>query len=318
VKKKKGKHPKPDLRRRKSQKSVHAHDDFEIQIDAESEITAVDEPRYTGESIVTDEPHDPLDEEPITQEADLSELDIELPESSEDEVLPIYVSSKKHPKPTSKQDNPTPSPPEKASFPRTPLSTSDKEDILNLFDDPQNASLTTELPPAHDTFGPSMPEPDEFEIARPGEKTGMLPLDSDLFDSHPPLRKKKGQKLLGPVIPAPMAHSEQIVKRRFHFTLRDLVLLILVLVFAAGLALTWIVYQNYRERENLKDLDRGHELIEKSKTDAIQHTTKNKDEDIPYQDKIERKKESRSPPRENGEPQWNSPWQVTGHPGEGE
>lgn len=297
MKKKKGKSPlfsegdfqdtKPDLRQRKPQKSTHAHDDFEIRID-------VEEPQYAGESAVTGELHDPLDEEPITQPTDLSDLDIELPRSSGDEALPVYLSSEEHLKPTSKQEKPLPFPPEEAPFPQTPLSTSDKEDILNPFDDSKNALLSAELPPVHDTSGSPMPEPDEFEIVRPGETTGVRPLDGDSFDSRPPLRKEREQKWLGPAIPPPMAHSEQIVKRRFHFTLRDLVLLILVLVFAAGLALTWIVYKNYRERENLKDLDRGRELIEKSKADAIQHTAKNKNEDILYKGKIESPKRGRS------------------------
>jgi hypothetical protein len=69
--------------------------------------------------------------------------------------------------------------------------------------------------------------------------------------------------------------------------LRDLVLLVLVLVLAAGLVLTWLIYQGYRERESLKKLDRGRELIEKTKTEAIQDTTGKKSEDIPYRDKIE-------------------------------
>jgi hypothetical protein len=304
VKKKKGKYPrftggadqttKPDLRRRKPQKSFHAHDDFEIEIDVETEITAVDQPMYTGESVTTDELIAPKEDEILTQQMDVSDLDLELPRSSGDQVLPVYVSSKEQLKPTPKQEKPPPAPPEKAPFPQTPLSTSDKQDILDLFDDPENASLSVELPPAQESSSPPLPEPDEFEIVRPGEKTGMRPLDGDLFDSRPPPRRKKDRKWLGPVKPPPMAHSEQIVERRFHFTLRQLVLLILVLVIAAGLVIAWFMYQDYRERENLKELDRGRELIERSKYDAILEKTKSKDQDIPYKDKIDTPQGGRS------------------------
>jgi hypothetical protein len=202
-------------------------------------------------------------------------------------VLPLYVSSKEHLKPMPKQEMPPPPQPEQAPFPTTPLSTSDKQDILDLFDDPRKASLSNELPPIHDAAGPPVQKPDEFQIVRPGESTGVRPLDGDKFDSRPPPRRKREKKWLGPAIPPPMAHSEQIVARRFRFTLRDLVLLVLVLVLAAGLVLTWLIYQGYRERESLKKLDRGRELIEKTKTEAIQDTTGKKSEDIPYRDKIE-------------------------------
>jgi hypothetical protein len=193
VKKKKGKYPrfsggadeatKPDLRRRKPARVEHAHDDFEIEIEVETEITAVDEPLYTGESVVTDKLYHSVDEDLPTQQTDLSDLDIKLPQTSGEEVLPLYVSSKEHLKPMPKQEMPPPPQPEQAPFPTTPLSTSDKQDILDLFDDPRKASLSNELPPIHDAAGPPVQKPDEFQIVRPGESTGVRPLDGDKFDS---------------------------------------------------------------------------------------------------------------------------------------
>lgn len=306
MKRKKGKYPrfsggadeatKPDLRRKKLHKRTHAHDDFEIDIDVDfdPESTAVDEPLYTGQSVATEELTAPQEEDIQTMQTDVSDLDLGLPRSSGDEVLPVYVASKRHLKPTPKQEMPPLTPPEKAPFPQTPLSTSEKQDILDLFDDPRKASLSTELEPVRDTSSPPLPQPDEFAIVRPGEKTGMRPLDGDLFDSRPPPRKKRNAKWLGPTAPPPMAYSEQIVARRFRFHLRDLVLLILVLVVAAGLVLAWILYQDHRERESLKELDRGRELIEKSKAEAIQGKTQKKAQDIPYREKIDADQGGRS------------------------
>ncbi len=298
VKKKKGKYPRfsggaeeptrPDLKRRKPREKIHAHDDFEIDIDVETEITEVDQPLYTGGSVNTDELIAPQEDEIKTQQTDASDLDLELPRSSGDPVLPVYVSSKEHLKPTPKQQKPpAPPPAENPQFPKTPLSTSDKQDILDLFDDPRNASLSIDFPPPHDTSSPSLNEPDEFEMIRPGETTGTRPLDGDLFDSRPPRRKKKDQKWLGPVIPPPMAHSEQIVERRFRFSLRKLGLLILLLVVAAGLVLAWFLYRDYRRRESLEELAQRGVIIEKSKSEAIQEKTRSRDQDIPYRDNIE-------------------------------
>ena len=295
MKKKKGKYPrfsggddqatKPDIRRRKPAKGAHAHDEFEIDIDVEfdPEATAIDEPLYTGEG-VTDELTAPQDDEIKTQQTDLP--DLELPGSSGDEVLPVYRSSRKSLKPTRKQDPP----PVKPAFPKTPIPTSDKQDILELFDDPENASLSVELPPVRDIPSPKpsppIREPDEFEIVGPGGNTGVRPLDGDLFDSRPLPRKKKDRQWLGPTAPPPMAHSEQIVPQTFKFTLKHLILVVLILILAATCVLGWFFYQDYLKRQELKGLDQGRVLIEKTKDEAIQDTAKTKDEDIPYKDKI--------------------------------
>jgi len=302
VKKKKGKYPrfaggddmktKPDLRPDRPHKRVHAHDDFEIDIEVAAEFdpeeTAVDEPLYTGEGVATDELTAPREEEDIqTKQTDISDLDLELPRSSLEEVLPVYHSSRDSHKPVPKQ----PLPPIKTPFPKTPLSTSDKQDILELFDDPENASLSVELPPVRDFKSPrpSTPigEPDEFEMVRPGQTTGVRPLDGDQFDSRPIPRKRKDQKLLGSVAPLPMAYSEQVVSRRFKFGLKDIILVLLILIIVAALVLGWFIYQDYRERQNLKEMAKGSDLIEKTKDQAIQDKAREKGAEIPYKAKIE-------------------------------
>ena len=133
-------------------------------------------------------------------------------------------------------------------------------------------------------------EVDEFDIVRPGEDTGMRPLDGDLFDSRPPPRKKGDKKWLGATAPPPMAYSEQVVSRRFKFGIKDLILVVLILILTAGLVLGWFIYQDYRDRQSLKEAMRDAELIEKSKDQAIQGSTKKKDGEIPYKDKIEKPK----------------------------
>jgi hypothetical protein len=303
VKKKKGKYPrfsggddmktKPDLRRQPARKKTHAHDDFEIEIDVaefDPEETVLDEPLYTGESAITDQMIAPQDEDDIqTKQMDVANLDLELPRSSAEEILPVYRSSRESHKPEPKQQMPPP----KAPFPQTPLPSSDKQDILELFDDPENASLSVELPPVSDFKRPKpatpLGEPDEFEIVRPGQTTGVSPLDGDQFDSRPiPRKKKKGQKWLGPTAPLPMAYSEQVVSRRFSFGLKHFILVLLILIVAAALVLGWFIYQDYRERQNLKEMAKGSELIEKSKDEAIQGSARKKNGDIPYKGKIEK------------------------------
>ena len=145
------------------------------------------------------------------------------------------------------------------------------------------------MPSPKPTPSPPIREPDEFKIVRPGENTGMRPLDGALFDSRPVPRKKKDGKWLGPAVPPPMAHSEQIVRRRFRFTLRDLILIVLILILATTLVLGWFIYQDYLKRQELEKLDRGRVLIEKTKTEAILKTAPEKDEEIPYRSKIEEK-----------------------------
>jgi hypothetical protein len=281
---------KPDLRRRSPRKKTHAHDDFEIDIDVEfdPEETVLDEPLYTGESVVTDKLTAPQDEDDIqTKQTDISDLDLELPRSSGEEVLPVYRSSREPHKPEPKQQLP----PVKAPFPQTPLPSSDKQDILELFDDPENASLSVELEPVKDFKSPKpatpMREPDEFEIVSSVGTTGVRPLDGDQFDSRPPPRKRKDQKLMGPIAPLPMAYSEQVVSRRFKFSLRDVILAVLILILVVALVLGWFIYQDYRERQNLKELAQESSLIEKEKDEAIQGTARQKGGEIPYKGKIE-------------------------------
>ena len=289
---------KPDLRPDRPGKSTHAHDEFEIEVDLDTfdpEETAVDEPLYTGESVVSDELTGPQEEDEIlTKQTDVSDMDLELPRTSLDEVLPVYRSSRESHKPTPKQELPPVKPPAKPAFPKTPLPSSDKQDILELFDDPENASLSVELTPPKDFESPKpttpVREPDEFEIVRPSTITGVKPLDGDQFDSRPPPRSKGDMKWLGPTAPPPMAYSEQVVSRRFKFGLKDLILVVLILILAAGLVLGWFIYQDYRERQNLKEMMREAELFDKSKDDAIQDSTRKKQGEIPYKDRIENPK----------------------------
>ena len=280
---------KPDLRPDRPGKGTHAHDDFEIIVEGEYEPTATDTPLYTGESVVTDKLSAPQDEDDIqTKQTDVSDMDLELPRSSDDEVLPVYRPSKESHKPTPKQEIP----PAKPAFPKTPLPSSDKQDILELFDDPENASLSVELTPPKDFPSPKpktpVSEPDEFEIVRPGENTGMRPLDANQFDSRPPPRQKGDRRWLGPAAPPPMAYSEQVVSRPFKIGLRDVILVVSILILAAALVLGWFIYQDYRDRQNLKALVKESSLIEKSKDQAIQVKAREKDGEIPYKARIEK------------------------------
>jgi hypothetical protein len=288
---------KPDLRPDRPGKPTHAHDEFEIDIDVDEfdpEATAVDEPLYTGEGVATDELTGPQEEDDIqTRQTDVSDMDLELPSPS-DEVLPVYRSSRDSHKPTPKQEIPPTRPPSKPAFPKTPLPSSDKQDILELFDDPENASLSVELPPVRDFPSPRpatpVREPDEFEIVRPGTITGVKPLDGDQFDSRPVRRRKGDKKWLGPTAPPPMAYSEQVVSRRFKFSMRDVILVVLILILAAALVLGWFIYQDYRDRQNLKALAQETSLIEKEKDEVIQDTARKKSGEIPYKAKIEKPK----------------------------
>jgi predicted negative regulator of RcsB-dependent stress response len=80
-----------------------------------------------------------------------------------------------------------------------------------------------------------------------------------------------------------MAGSKKVVRRRFVFTVtvRDVILLLLVVVLAAGVYIGWRVFDEYRKDKEIQKLDLKQQLIEKSKNEAIKKKEPKKELDIP-------------------------------------
>ena len=276
------KHGKPD-------KALHRHDQFEMEIDTSD----LDSTEVGHETFPDDEP---------TREVTLADLEdggaipLELPHSSEEESLPLFAPPVTSPKmKTLPPRTPTPRPKPRPAPPVTP------SDVLSLLEDEvePDSSASKPLAPVSRTPSrrpttpdpglpmlPPTPEPSS-ERKKPrfasGVTAGMAPLKIEEFEhTPPPTRKKSGGKVLLRSGPAPMAHSSRMVRRWIpSFTMRDLLLLALVVLLGIGLYLGWVIYQDIRRDNELKQLQTTQEQMEKEKQEVISDKKPTKEKDIP-------------------------------------
>ncbi|HUU02871.1 MAG TPA: hypothetical protein VM425_15665 [Myxococcota bacterium] len=272
---------------------VRAHDAFEVDIDVdEREFRVSDLFNDTDTEDTCEVPPLEINPSPIEDVIDLS-----LPESSDQEALPFYVPvGRRTPSPLPPARNKSPSP---AS--RAPLG----PDFEALFDAPMGDDEPVEPAAVHlapererspagglPLFMPGAPRattPGSDSKPKPrfkkGLTAGMTPLDMTDFAADGPRRRKKSSqsRFLPRSAPAPMAGSKKVVRRRFVFTVtvRDVILLLLVLVLAAGVYIGWKVFDEYRHDKEIQQLGLKQQLIEKSKNDAIKKKEPVKERDIP-------------------------------------
>ena len=290
-------------------KPVHKHDTFEVDIDVDMgklkpiDLFTDDEEEATRE-VSTFDPQKP------GRDAEEDE-DLSLPGSSREPALPFYQPSSKpkaRPLPARK---PAPSHQKPASGQQK-----DPErgpEIGSLFDDGLgDDDVSMEVPPVHDLseiespspspsgagglplFAPeakspraSTPKSDSGPKPRfaEGYTAGRQPLDIKEFEASPDGKRKRKKKQVAVKRsgPAPMAGSRKMVRRRFIFqlTLRDLILLLLVLVLAAAVYVGWTIYQDYKKDKELEKLGHHQDIIERSKTEAIKKKEPKKEDDIP-------------------------------------
>jgi len=274
---------------------VRAHDAFEVDIDVdEREFRVADLFDDTDAEDTREVPPLEISPSPIEDVIDLS-----LPESSDLEALPFYVpGGRRTPSPLPPARDKSPSPAAKA-----PLG----PNFDALFDAPLGDEEPAEAPAVHlapererspapaaglPLFVPGAPRattPGSDSKPKPrfkkGLTAGMTPLDMTDFAAGGPRRKKKSRQAhsLLRSAPAPMAGAKKVVRRRFVFTVtvRDVILLLLVLVLAAGVYIGWKIFDEYRHDKELQQLDLKQQLIEKSKNDAIKKKEPEKERDIP-------------------------------------
>lgn len=274
---------------------ARAHDKFEVDIDVDDEEFKITDLFDDADAEKTRE----LPELELNAANIGSVIDLSLPETSDQEALPFYVPGGRttpSPIPRAREKKPTPAPKPKHG-----------PDFEALFDMPIGEEESAEQPALHlpperepsadlslglPVFVPGTPRsttPGSDSKPKPrfakGFTAGMTPLDVSEFAAGKPRKKKKGDnaKLPPRTSPAPMAGSKKVVRRRFVFTMtvRDVILLLLVLVLAAGFYMGWKIYDDYRHAKEIEKLGQKQRLIEKSKSEAIKSKEPRRETEIP-------------------------------------
>ncbi len=176
---------------------------------------------------------------------------------------------------------------------RKPFSETTRGPNLNSLFDSSESNIAIEQAPSSSTnpTGPGLPTAPLTETD-PGSKqletggsTGMDPLDISDFGTNWTSKRKK--RTTEPRIetvstPPPMASATKVVSHRFSrtFTIRDIIMLLLVLVLALGVFVGWHIFKDYqRERESSRTRQLQN-LIEQGKDRVIQEAEKPKESDI--------------------------------------
>jgi hypothetical protein len=299
---------------RKPLPSVHAHDEFELDIDVDSDLTAVASARPATAGLFDEDEEEPTMEisAAVLQEATAaaSELGLDLPARSDEEVLPLFMPAQPTtPNPVPRPPRTRPAPPRQAPKPGPPdlslpfdvaplvtdLDVGPKEtddlfaDVSDVSGDPPIHDLS--LPPARrsdhglDLLPP--PKSESGDGSQPrfarGLTGGMRPLDDAQFALPEPTTPKKKARTDAPLrgLRAPMAGSKRIVRRAFQFGLRDLLLLVLIVMIGVGLWVGWTIYQDYRKNADWQRFDQSRAQLERSKTEAIDRIKPKKPKDVP-------------------------------------
>ena len=172
----------------------------------------------------------------------------------------------------------------------------------DLFND---VSDINDIPPIHDLNLPSkaseplvdlppVPAPPPTTTGESKKKarfgtgftSGMQPLNVAQFEppdpadqGQAPAKKRRGRKVRNG--PAPMAGSKRVKRRWFQFGLRDVLLVLLIVLIAVGIFVGWSIYQDLKKQRDWKAFDQGRQQMEQVRTEAIERTAPNKEQDDP-------------------------------------
>lgn len=261
------------------------HELLESELESDLETTVVQER--------TNEPdRDPRSsrssEKDSTAAQDAIDIDIDLPQSSDEDFLPIFappVTSPRLLKPTPIPSRATPPAGSKKS--RQP-----SEPLESIFEEMENSTAPQKtVPPvyAKEKSTPSgqiprPPTPREGVPTGPAEGRerprfatgttgGIQPLDISEFEGTSSSRRsrshEKEKKVLIISGPAPMASSSRVMRQRFTLSLRDVLLLALVILLGIGIWLGYRIYQDLQIRSDLKKLQEATKLIDEKKQEEL-------------------------------------------------
>ncbi|RLB58335.1 MAG: hypothetical protein DRI34_05180 [Deltaproteobacteria bacterium] len=251
---------------------------------------------------------DDIDEDEKTRQLDMSQppgaesidpVDLSLPASSDEEQLPFFVPAKPPAAGSRRKPGVAAEPPPAAKGPaRGP-------DLATLFDGVDlDEEVSVEMA-VHEIFSngqpaastpPPSPQPSPTPASGAGSDPGSEPPGTSRFargftQGRRPLdvrefgtsTERNGGKRRTPDIlltghrgPVPMAMPHKVRRRRFVFTItfRDIILLLLVVVLAAGIYTGWRLYQDYIRRQEVEQLERKRALIERGKSKTIEKQRK--------------------------------------------
>jgi hypothetical protein len=288
---------------RRARPHIHAHDEFELDIDVETDLTRVASQRrpvadlFDDDSEITEEVTEIAAGAHGAQPDESASDDLPLPRASNEQVLPVFLPSDRPgneppPPPLPERDDaPAAGPPDLSSLLGPPPSAGDDAPPGDdLFED---VSGIHDLPPVH---GRGFDSPSSPDIAPPPPEaepqprfaagtTGGLPLDGTQFEQAPaPKNKKRGGQSDSALLrrgPMRMAGSQRVVRRWFQPSLRDVLLLLLLILLGAGVWIGWSFYQDYRKRAGWERFDQSREQLERTRSDAIKKRQPKKEQDVP-------------------------------------
>ncbi len=261
------------------------HELLESELESDLETTVVQERTNQGDK---DPKNSRTPGKGSTAEESAIDIDIDLPQSSDEEFLPVFappVTSPKLVRPTPMPSRRTPAAgSRKIDKPNEPL-----DSIFEALEDSPAPPKST--PPVFQKKKstpsgqiPRPPTPREWAPTgttenreRPrfasGTTGGVQPLDISEFEGTAPSRRSrshdKEKKVLIISGPAPMATSSRVVRRRFSLSVRDILLLALVVLLGVGIWLGWRIYQDLQIRSDLKKLQEATKQIDEKKQEEL-------------------------------------------------
>jgi hypothetical protein len=229
-------------------------------------------------------------------------LVLDLPSSSEDKLLPLFVPPKTSPRISAPPPLRTPTPIKPKE--KTPEPDEDLQALFNEVSEPSSPGFDPSMPLAPVPNRPADPvslraadrgsagaqddaEQEDQEAPRKAGKfakgftSGMQPLDGNQFEVTPAPRKRSDQIIVLRSGPVPMADASRMVRKRFEISLRDVILLVLVVLLACALYLGWTFYQDYSHRAELQELSKRQDMMEKDKQQNISDNMPKKEKDVP-------------------------------------
>jgi hypothetical protein len=266
------------------EKELLLHELFEAELNSDSEATVVHDRKSDNQPATFLE----KGEDETTAVESSIEIDIELPRSSDEEFLPLFAP------PVTKPLIPVPK-----KLPRNNPSRSAGENTRNskeledIYDLSSDASPSA--PRQTPLSGPKIPLTPEAErrvfAATPpsststpseshgkyrfskGETGGIKPLDISEFETTSPARRSKSHDREKRVLiisgPAPMASSSRISKRGFTLSLRDILLIALLIMLGFGIWIGWQIYKDIQIRDDLKKVKELSKIIEDKKLEEL-------------------------------------------------
>ncbi len=278
----------------------HAHDEFEIDIDLETDFTELAS-RPTHGLLFEDEEevtNEISQEELATVTAENSEVDNIIPKASDEKILPMFISTRSDTpsKPFSAPLGPEVVPPDLSDednlgIPPGSTDISSSEDLFGdvsgIHDEPPIHDLHTPKPypldGLHVTANTDEQTPSKKKFSK-GFTAGMAPLDVTDFSASAPKKSPSGRKSSSTFIrrgPAPMAHSNRVVRRWYQPNVRDILLFLLVVLLGIGIWVGWNIYQDYKRTIGWERFDQGRMSIEQARVDAIKSTHPEIQRDVP-------------------------------------